>query len=248
MVEKSHSGKCHNHTVFIALLDNEVVTDGATGLCNILYTGCVSTLDVIRKGEEGIGCKCNLVKAVKPCALFLCGQRLGTGGEIVLPDAVGGYVLLVTVDVAVDDVIPLGSSHLIKEGEREGLGMLTKEPGIRLRTCKSGAMDTRLLSRADTDSLSVYRVADRIGLCILKGNESNDKVTLRAFGKLLICGDDVFKEMLSDFELVSSLLECDAVDILCFDGRNSGQSQRCYSHPYAWTSGFQVPRAHSRGR
>ena len=55
VVEQSHAGKGHDHTVFVALLDNQIVPDGAAGLGDVLDTGGLGPLDVVGAGEEGIG-------------------------------------------------------------------------------------------------------------------------------------------------------------------------------------------------
>ena len=86
MVEQSHAGKGHNNATLIALFDDQIVTDGATRLGDVLNAGRGATLDGVGKGEEGIAAQGHSVPAVQPGPLLFVGQRLGTGSEIVLPD------------------------------------------------------------------------------------------------------------------------------------------------------------------
>ena len=52
-------------------------------------------------------------------------------------------------------------------------------------------MDTALLTCANTDSLTVLNVANRVGLSILKSDKCNNKVDLCLFGDNLIIGNNV---------------------------------------------------------
>ena len=105
VMEESHAGEGHGDTVLVALGDDQVVTDGAAGLSNILDTGSNTALDGVGEGEEGVGTQSNSITGIQPCPLLLAGQRLGTDGEVVLPDALSADILFVAVDVAVNDVV-----------------------------------------------------------------------------------------------------------------------------------------------
>ena len=146
MVEQAHAGEGHCHAPFVALGDDQIIADRAAGLGNIGYAGSGSPLDIIRKGEESIGAKSNALEAGKPLLALFLGKGLGTGGKIVLPDALGAYILFVAVDVAVDHIITIGTAQISTELEAQRLGMLTQEPGIGLGACQSGAMDSGLLT------------------------------------------------------------------------------------------------------
>ena len=167
MMEQTHAGEGHNDTVLVALLNDQVITDGAAGLGDVLNTGSNTALDGVGEGEESVGAQCHSVTGIQPCTLFFRSQRLGTLGEVVLPDALSADIFLVAVDVAVDDVVTAGAAQIRAEGQIQGLGMLAQEPGICLGAGKSGAVDPGLLSGSHTDRLSVYGKADRVRLGIL---------------------------------------------------------------------------------
>ena len=161
-MEQTHSRECHYHAVLIGALDYEVVADGSAGLCNILNAASVSALYIITEGEERVGTEGNAVDGCKVSLDLLVGKRLGLYGEVLLPVAVSTYVILVAVDVSVYNVISVGSAESVLKGQGKHLFMLTKEPGIRLLTCKTGAVDSGLLTCTNADSLTVYRVANGV--------------------------------------------------------------------------------------
>ena len=55
MVEKAHSGERHYHVVFVAAVDDSVVTNGAAGFGDIFYAALFGALDVVAEGEESVG-------------------------------------------------------------------------------------------------------------------------------------------------------------------------------------------------
>ena len=54
MMEQTNSGKRHNHIVFVAALDHQIISHGTAGLGNIRYAALLSPLNVVAEGEEGI--------------------------------------------------------------------------------------------------------------------------------------------------------------------------------------------------
>ena len=58
-MEQTHTGEGHDDAILVALFDNQVVTDGTTGFCNVLNTGSDTALDGVGEGEEGIGAQCH---------------------------------------------------------------------------------------------------------------------------------------------------------------------------------------------
>ena len=122
MVEQPHTGEGHNNAVFVALLDDQVIPDGAAGLGNIADTGGIGPLDVIREGEEGIGAQRNATDGIQVGPLVLGCEPVGLLREVVLPDALGADILFVAVDVAVNDVIPARTAQIFRKGRFRVLG------------------------------------------------------------------------------------------------------------------------------
>ena len=160
MVEQTHACECHCDIVFIAAFDDEVVTFGTA--------------------------ERNACNGGKICFCFLGGERFGTGGEVFLPDTFCANVFFVLVDVTVDNVIAVRSAEAGEERQVEHFFVLTEMPCISLGTCKTCAMDSGLLTCADTDCLTVNGVAYGVGLGIFERNERDDKVAFCAFGEFFV--------------------------------------------------------------
>ena len=75
-------------------------------------------------------------------------------------------------------------------------------------------MNTGLLSCADTDCLSVFDKADRIGLCVLQRDQRNFQIADRLCRQFPVLCYDVGKQFIVDRKFLTSLLECDAVNLL----------------------------------
>ena len=53
VMEQAHAGKGHDHSLLVALLNDQIITDRAAGLCDVLNTGGKCTLNV--SNHFGIG-------------------------------------------------------------------------------------------------------------------------------------------------------------------------------------------------
>ena len=142
VVEQSHAGEGHGHAVLVALGDDQIVTDGAAGLCNVADAALLGALDVIGEGEESVAAQSYAGLAVQIGPDFLCGQMFGLLGEVVLPVAVSADILLIAIDEAIDDIVADGTGNIGTEGQIQNGGMLTQPPGIGLAACQTGAVDT----------------------------------------------------------------------------------------------------------
>ena len=147
MVEQAHAGECHDHVVFVAALYHKVVADGAAGLCDIFYSAALCSFDIVAEREERVRAERYAVYRSEICLDFLVGQRLGAGGEIFLPVALGADIFFVFVDVAVNDIVPVGAAYRILKREVQDFFVLAQEPGVCLCACEAGAVDSRLLTR-----------------------------------------------------------------------------------------------------
>ena len=92
-------------------------------------------------------------------------------------------------------------------------------PGVRLAAGQAGAVDTALLARPYADSLTVHRVADRVGLGVFEGDERDNQVPLGALRELPVGSDHILQQVGPDLELVAALLKGDPEDLLRLLGR-----------------------------
>ena len=145
MVEQTKSRKCHNKSALVAALDNKVVTDRSAGLRNVGNAAHCRTVDVIGEGEECIRADCNALDGCKVRLLLFNTEVLGSFLEVLLPVALGTYVLLVVVNITVDNVVSVWTLDIVSEGKVKYLVVLTEEPCVCLCACKACAVDSRLL-------------------------------------------------------------------------------------------------------
>ena len=99
----------------------------------------------------------------------------------------------------------------------EHLLMLTQIPDVCLVACQSGAVDSGLLTCADTDGLTVFDVADRVGLGVFECNQADEQVDLCIFRQLFVLGNDILEQVGVNLQIVSTLFKGDTKHILVLD-------------------------------
>ena len=92
--------------------------------------------------------------------------------------------------------------------------MLPQPPDICLISGKTGAVDSRLLSSADTDCLTILDIANRVGLGILQCDQRNHQITLIILRDFLLLSDNILEHILVNFQEVMTLFKCDAEHLL----------------------------------
>ena len=177
MMEQAYTCKRHGDAILVAGVDNIVVAYAASSLCDILYAALVGTLDVVAEWEEGIATQCHTLVLGEPLTTLFCGERLWLLGEEHLPSTVAQHVFPLVRDIHVDGVVAVGATYAWLEGKRHHLRALPHPPCVGLAASQTGAVDTALLSGADTDGLTILDVAYRVALGIFQGDEGDDQVT-----------------------------------------------------------------------
>lgn len=216
-MEQTNACECHCNAVLVADFDNVIVADRAAGLRDVLHAALVRSLDVVAEREERVRAKGNALHSVKPCALLLAGENSGLYLEELLPLALSENVHVVVADVEIDGVVAVSAADTVNELKSHYLGGLSEIPVVSLGSCKTRAVDTRLLTCADTDRLTSACISDRVGLSILERDESDSKVVLCALGEILSLGGNIREQLVVYNEFVSALLECDSVNLLALD-------------------------------
>ena len=115
MVEQTHSRECHRNIVFIAALNNDIVTNGTAGFRDVRNAALLCTFDVIGEREERVGTERNTGNGSKVIRRLFSGERFGAAGEVFLPYAVCANVFFVLIDITVDNVIAVRSAKGRKE-------------------------------------------------------------------------------------------------------------------------------------
>ena len=200
MVEQSHVCEGHDHIVLVAGLDDVVVTDTATRLCDILHATLVCALDVVAEGEESIGAQAYVGVLGDPFLLLLTCEDRRLLGEELLPGAFAQHVVVLLAEVYVDGVVAVGAADARLERQVENLRALAQPPFIGLVAGETCAVDTALLTGTDADSLSVLDIADAVALCIFQCDEGYLQVV-----------------RVVEIAVVAALLKGDAEDLLVLD-------------------------------
>ena len=125
MVEQSYSCEAHCHAVFVACLDNIVIADRTTRLCDILDAALVSALDIVAEWEESIRTEADILHLVKPCTLLLTGKYRRLLGEEFLPGAVGENIHVFVAHVYINRVVTVSSADTLLERKGKNLRRLT---------------------------------------------------------------------------------------------------------------------------
>ncbi len=92
-MEQPDAAERHGDAVLIAGVNDLLVADRAAGLDNGGHAGAAGTLDVVAKGEEGIGAQADTGNMAQILFLFLRGQGCGLLGEGLGPDIVADDIL-----------------------------------------------------------------------------------------------------------------------------------------------------------
>ena len=109
-MEQSHAGKGHDHVLLVALFDDQIIADGAAWLSDVLHTGSKGALDIVAEGAERIATQCHIAAGCQPGLLIAFRQSIGLLGKIVLPNALSADIFFVAVDIAIDDIITIGTA------------------------------------------------------------------------------------------------------------------------------------------
>ena len=187
MMEQAHTCKRHNHAVPVAALYANVVADRAARLGNVANAASVRSFDVVVKREESVRTKRYALDRVKILPCFGICKRLGLSCKVLLPNAVRADVLLVLVDVAIYYIVAVGSAYCGLKGQVQNFFVLAQEPSVCLAACKPCAVDSRLLTSTNADSLTVVGEANRVGLGVFKGDERDYKVSYSFFPARRLC-------------------------------------------------------------
>ena len=214
MVEQADPCKAHHHIVAVAGLNDIVISDTAAGLRDILHAAAERSLNVVSEGEECVGTKSNIRISIEPCSLFLCGEDCGLLSKECFPLAVSKHVHIVLAHVQIDRVVSVRSADPFFKGKAQNLRRLAEIPVVRFASRKSCAVNSGLLSCADTDCLTAFYITDRVGLCILKGDQSDRHIIAGRLRKLFVLCYDVCEQSIIDDKFISSLLESNAEHLL----------------------------------
>ena len=131
MMEQAHAGEGHGNAVLVGGGDDVIITDGATGLGDVLHAALAGALHVVAEGEECIAAHGHAGLGGDPRLLLLCGQRLRLDLEAQLPHALSQNILVLVGGVDIDGVVAVGAADTVDELQGQYFGMLAHVPVVR---------------------------------------------------------------------------------------------------------------------
>lgn len=163
---------------------------------------------------ESIAGNSNVSELLHPSITLLFGK----GSRDLLKDSLESLALRtilgeLAADEQVDGVALVGALGALLPLEAENTLVEAHPPVVGLVTGQTGAVNAGLLASTETNDLAVGGVADRVALCVLEGDGGNGKVAGSGLGESAVLGGDDGGEALGgDFDIVTVLLQVDAVD------------------------------------
>ena len=114
-MEQPHTGKCHDHAVFIACINYKVVAYGTARLRHIGNAALLCPFDIIRKREKRIAAQRNSGDFRKIfLLLFLC-KRFGPFRKILFPYVLAQYIFALVGKINIDDIIFIGAPDALRK-------------------------------------------------------------------------------------------------------------------------------------
>lgn len=186
MTYETQVGVGKDDTVVIGSLDALGVHDGTARCCEVLDTALSSSVDIVREGEERIGRAGNALELLHVLFSFLFAQRRGNFVEQAFPLSTLRRVSFehLTSDEEVDGVGLVGSLGTLLEGQCKNSRVVTQPPVIGLVACQSGAVNSRLLTSAETDDGTVQCVTNGVRLSVFQCQGSDGQVGDGLLGQL----------------------------------------------------------------
>ena len=128
------------------------------------------TLNVISEREECVTAESNVLQLCNPSLFLFASQRFRFFGEEVFPYAVSQYIFIIIGDVNVDGVVAVGTTDAVFKRQSQNLRILAQPPDISLAACQTSAVYAGLLAGADADSLTVFYIANGVGLSVFQND------------------------------------------------------------------------------
>mmetsp|Transcript_97472 Transcript_97472/g.225965 ORF Transcript_97472/g.225965 Transcript_97472/m.225965 type:complete len:215 (-) Transcript_97472:515-1159(-) len=185
MMEEPQVREGHGHAVGVARRDHLLVGHGAAGLGHKAYADPGAGVDGVAEGEEGVRGDGDALEALQELRLLLRSQGPRHRVKALLPQLALGLVH-VALDVAhagIHSLLPLRAGL-----ERQGhdLGVEAQPPSRGLARRKLDAVHSALLPGTHSDHHAALRITHGVGLRVLDGDGSQDKVQLGLLWQLVL--------------------------------------------------------------
>ena len=115
MMEKAKPVKRHDHVILVAGHNDVVVANRSARLGNVLHAAFVGSLDVVAKGEEGVGTERHTGLRSQEFLLFLPGQPLRLLGKEFLPSTIREHIHVILGKININGIVPVRTADISAE-------------------------------------------------------------------------------------------------------------------------------------
>ena len=165
-----------HHPMLVCCIDTLLIHDTSTWSSQILHTTFPRPMHVIREREKGVTRTRSLIQLLPPLLPLFIAQWFGYSFKKTFPVRFLGPLKNLAANVEIDGVRLFRTFNALFERKRKDLLVVPEPPEIGFGSCKTGAVDTRLLSGPDTDNRSTVCVGNTVRLGVLEGERGNNQV------------------------------------------------------------------------
>ena len=146
VMEQPQRSMSKHDPMLIRRFDTLLIHNTATRCSQILHPALPRPMNIIREREERITRTAHPAQFLRPLPSLFFTQRRRDRLELVFPLRFLATLKRLTAHEQIDSVGFLSAFDAFLEWEGEDARMVTEPPVIGFRTCKTGAMDTGLLT------------------------------------------------------------------------------------------------------
>ena len=113
VMEQTDTCKAHCHIVFVAGINDMIITNGSARLSHIFYAALVCTLNIVAKWEECVRSQCNICVFIQSCTFFFCCKYRWFYFKDILPCAICKHIHVLISDVKIDRIVTICTFNAI---------------------------------------------------------------------------------------------------------------------------------------
>lgn len=183
-MEESQRCVTEHHLMFIRRLDALGVHHAAARRSEVRHPALPRPVDIICEREERIARTCHPIQLNRPRLPLLLSQGRRYALELGLPLRLLTTLEDLTTYEQIDRIRLLGTLDTVFEWERKDTRMVAEPPQVGLAARETGAVDTRLLARPETDDGTILGIRDAVGLRVFQRERGDEQICQRVRRKL----------------------------------------------------------------
>ena len=183
-MEQPQVGVSKNDSMLVRSFDTLLVHHASARSSKVANAALARSVHIIREGKECITRACNSIELLGVRGALFGSKRRRDALEEALPLRLLTPLKDLTTDEEINSVSFLSTLDSLLERKVENSRVVSEPPEVGFGTCKSRAVNTRLLACADSDNGTAVSVCDTVGLCVLERKSCNDEICESLVGKL----------------------------------------------------------------